>query len=108
MIKKEYIVRERPQRIPTHPGVILREDVLPNLGLSITTASKELGISRQMLHRILKGSHPITPSMALRIGRFCDSDPAMWLRMQQAYDLKKAEVELNEELKKIPVHVSLH
>lgn len=108
MIKKEYYVRERPQRIPTHPGVILREDVLPNLGLSITTASKELGISRQMLHRILKGSHPVTPSMALRLGRFCDSDPAMWLRMQQAYDLKKAEIELNEELKKIPVHVSLH
>lgn len=108
MMKKEYVVRERPQRIPTHPGVILREDVLPNLGLSITTASKELGISRQMLHRILKGTHPITPSMALRLGRFCDNDPAMWLRMQQAYDLKKAEIELKEELKKIPVHASLH
>lgn len=108
MIKKEYIVRGRPQRIPTHPGVILREDVLPNLGLSITTASKELGISRQMLHRILKGSHPITPSMALRLGRFCDNDPAMWLRMQQAYDLKKAEIELKDELKKIPVHTALH
>lgn len=107
-MKKEYPVRERPQRIPTHPGLILKEDILPHLGLTITTAAKELGISRQMLHRILNGSHPITPAMALRFGRFCGNDPAMWLRMQQAYDLKNAEIELRDEIKKIPVHTSVH
>ncbi len=104
MSKKEYLVHERPSRLPVHPGSILREDVLPSLGLSITEAARELGISRQMLHRILKGTHPITPSMALRLGRFCDSNPMLWLRMQQAYDLKKAELELRDELNKIPVH----
>lgn len=104
MVKKEYIVQKRPSRLPTHPGAILREDVLPNLGLSISTAAKELGVTRQTLHRILNGSHSITPSMALRLGRFCDSSPMMWLRMQQAYDLKKAELELVEEIKKIPIH----
>lgn len=109
MSKKEYFITERPKRIPTHPGVILKNDVLPSLGLSITLAAKELGISRQTLHRILNGSHPITPAMALRLGRFCNTDPGMWLRMQQAYDLKNAEIELNEELKKIPIHsVSVH
>lgn len=108
MMKKEYVVRERPQRIPTHPGIIFGEDVLPALGISITTAAKELGISRQTLHRILKGSHPITPAMALRLGRFSDSDPALWLRMQQAYDLKVVEVELKDELKKIPIHSWVH
>jgi len=108
MIKKEYLVRTHPQRIPTHPGSILKEDVLPYLGLSITKAAKELGISRQTLHRILNGSHSITPAMALRLGRFCDNDPSMWLRMQQTYDLKRAEIELRDELKKIPVHASLH
>jgi addiction module HigA family antidote len=106
METNEYLVMERPRRILTYPGLILKEDVLPNLGLSITTAAKELGVSRQTLHRILKGTHPITPSMALRLGRFCDSDPALWLRLQQAFDLKKAEVELEDELKKIPLHVS--
>jgi len=106
MSQREFFVTERTKRIPTHPGIIFKEDVLPYLGLSITTAAKELGISRQTLHRILNGSHPITPSMALRLGRFCDNDPAMWLRLQLAYDLKKAELELGEEIKKIPVHSS--
>lgn len=107
MMKNEYLVRKEPQRIPTHPGLILKEDVLPHLELSVTTAAKELGISRQMLHRILNGSHPITPTMALRIGRFCGNSPVMWLRMQQAYDLKMAEIDLGEEIKKIPVHTSM-
>lgn len=104
MSKVEYLVNSGSKRIPTHPGIILKEDVLVNLGLSITLAAKELGVSRQTLHRILKGSHPITPAMALRIGRFCDTNPAIWLKMQQAHDLKIAELELSEELKKIPVH----
>lgn len=110
MAKKEYVANNKhPQRIPTHPGFILKEDVLPYLGLTITMAAKELGISRQMLHKILNGSHSITPAMALRIGRICDNDPAMWLRMQQAYDLKIAEIELQEEIKKIPAHTfSMH
>lgn len=109
MRKEEYFVTKRPERMPTHPGSILKEDVLPSLGLSVTTAAQELGISRQTLHRILKGLHPITPTMALRLGRFCGNDPTIWLRLQQAYDLKSAEESLGDELKKIPIHrVSLH
>ena len=106
MTKEEYVPGKRPQRIPTRPGLILKEDVLPYLGLTVTTAAKEFGISRQMLHRILKGSHPVTLAMALRLGRFCGNDPAMWLRMQLAYDLKIAEEKLKEEIEKIPVHTS--
>lgn len=109
MSKNEYILTERPKRIPTHPGLILKEDVFPSLGVSITTAAQELGVSRQTLHRILNGSHPITPSMALRLGRFCDTDAAMWLRLQLAYDLKTAELELGDKLMQIPVHtVQIH
>lgn len=107
MTMKEYFVTGRPNRMPTHPGVILKEDVLPSLGLSITIAAQEMGVSRQTLHRILKGTHPITPSMALRLGRFCDTDPALWLSLQQAFDLKEAELELREELQKIPVHSAI-
>ena len=101
---REYLVEQRPQRYPTHPGTILKEDILPHLGLSITEAAKDLGVSRQTLHRILNTSHPITPTMALRLGRFCNNDPALWLRLQQAYDLKKAEENLGNELEKIFVH----
>jgi hypothetical protein len=49
MIKSEHIVRERPSRLPTHPGVVLKEDVLPNIGLTVTEAANELGVSRQTL-----------------------------------------------------------
>ncbi|HBW25091.1 MAG: addiction module antidote protein, HigA family [Alphaproteobacteria bacterium GWC2_42_16] len=104
MSKREYLVTERRKRVPTHPGLILKEDVLPDLKMSITATAKELGISRQTLHRILKGAHPITPGMALRLGRFCDTDPMLWLKLQQAYDLKLAEIELEDDLKKIPIH----
>lgn len=107
MFRQEYLVTERPHRRPTHPGEILREDVLPGLDISITAASRELRVSRQTLHRILNGTHPVTPSMALRLGRFCGNGPDVWLAMQQAYDLYKARIELKEELQKIPVH-SLH
>jgi len=91
-------------RRPTHPGAILREDVLPALGLSVSEAARQLGVTRQTLHRIMAEKASITPEMAVRLGRFCGNGPELWLRMQQGYDLWRAERELGAELKKIPVH----
>ena len=108
MNPEEYLVTEATKRTPTHPGVLFKEEILPKFKLSVTDAAQKLRISRQMLHKILNASHPITPTMALRFGRFCNNDPAMWLRMQQAYDLKIAEKEMEEELKKISVHKEEH
>ena len=102
----EYMVEGRPERIPTHPGEILREDVLPSLGISITEAAKQLGVTRQTLHRILKGSHGVTPAMAVRLGKFCNNSPSAWLRVQQAHDLRKAEIELEDEVRDIPGHIT--
>jgi addiction module HigA family antidote len=89
---------------PSHPGEILREDVLPALGLSISEAAHELGISRQMLHRVLSGRAAVSPEMALRIGKFCGNGPDVWLRLQQAHDLWHAERVLGQELKRIQTH----
>ena len=97
----EYFVRRPLKRPPTHPGEILREDVLPSLGISVSEAARRLGISRQQLHRILACTHPITPKMALRIGKFAGNGPGLWLRMQQNYDLWHAEQQMKEELSKI-------
>ena len=97
----EYIVKRPLKRAPIHPGEILREDVLSSLGISVSEAARRLGISRQQLHRILACTHPITPKMALRIGRFAGNGPELWLRMQQNYDLWQAEQEMKEELSKI-------
>ena len=67
---EKYLVKRPLKRLSVHPGEILREDVLKNLGLSVSTAAKRLGISRQQLHRVLVCTHPITTEMALRIGKF--------------------------------------
>ena len=96
------ILAKRPlRRPPTHPGEILREDILKSLGLSVSEAARRLGVSRQQLHRILACTHPITTAMALRIGKFAGNGPGLWLRMQQNYDLWHAENKMAGELSKI-------
>jgi addiction module HigA family antidote len=100
----KHITKSRLIRPPTHPGAILREDVLPALGLSVSETARQLGVTRQTLHRIMAEKSAITPEMAARLGRFCNNGPGLWLRMQQAYDLWRAECELADELERIPVH----
>lgn len=75
---------------PVHPGEIIREDILPEIGLSITAASKALGVSRQMVHAILVGQKPLSAVMCLRVARLFGSTPEFWMRLQADYDLKIA------------------
>ena len=93
--------RVAPHRAPTHPGALLREDILPALGLSVSEAARRLGVSRQMLHDLLGERRAFTPAMALRIGKLAGNGPHLWLSMQQAYDLWHAERELARELASI-------
>ena len=79
-------------REPTHPGEILREDVLLALNISVKAAAIELGVSRQHLHNVLAGRQAVTPEMALRLGRFCGNGAILWLRLQETYDLWHAEI----------------
>ena len=97
----EYSIKRPLKRPPIHPGEILREDVLPALGLSISEAARRLGVSRQQLHRVLACTHPITTEMALRLGKFAGNGPTLWLRLQQAYDLWHAERRMKTELTQI-------
>lgn len=87
---------------PMHPGEILREDVLPALGKSKTEIARLLGVSRQTLYDILDEKQPVTPAMALRLGKLLGNGPSLWINLQRAYDLAAAERELAAELKKIP------
>jgi addiction module HigA family antidote len=91
------------KRKPIHPGVILREDVLPAIDMSVSDVAKALGVSRQLVHRIMAGRTSITPDMALRLGKFCGNGPDLWLRMQIAHDLWQARQALGKELDRIPV-----
>lgn len=99
---KEYPVTESPKAVPVHPGEILRQDVLPALGMTVSDAARELRVSRQTLHRILSGTMAVSPEMAVRLGKFCGNGPGLWLRMQAAYDLWHTERRMRDEIKRIP------
>ena len=96
-----YPARRDPNRRPTHPGAILREDVLPALNMSVTEAADRLHVTRQTLHRILAEKTSITPEMALRLGKFCGNGPDLWLRMQITRDLWDAKQKAAAELETI-------
>jgi antitoxin HigA-1 len=87
---------------PMHPGEMLRDDVLPALGKSKSEIARLLGISRQTLYDILDEKQPVSPAMALRIGKLLGNGPELWINLQRAYDLAVAERELAGEIKKIP------
>ncbi len=87
---------------PTHPGELLREEVLPALRLTVTETAQKLGVSRQTLHAVLAERASVTPEMAARLGKLCGNGAGLWLRMQQARDLWRAERDLADELAKIP------
>ena len=99
---REYKATRRSEMRPTHPGEILREDVLPALGLTVSEAARRLGVTRQALHRVLACTAAISPDMAVRLGKFCGNGPALWLNMQVAHDLWHAERRLRDVVARIP------
>ena len=77
-------------RNPEHPGAIVREDCLAELGLSVTEAARRLGVGRQALSNLVNEKAGISIEMAYRLSKAFGSTPAQWLRMQLAYDLSKS------------------
>lgn len=93
--------RAKRNRTPIHPGAILRDDVLPVLGLSVAETARHLHVSRQTVHDLLAERKGFTPEMALRIGKLAGNGAALWLAVQQDFDLWHAERELADELRAI-------
>ena len=87
---------------PSHPGELLREVVIPATGRSKTEIAKLLGISRQTLYDVLGEKQPVTPALAVRLGKLFGDGAGVWLRMQAAHDTWHAERALAKEIKKIP------
>lgn len=87
---------------PTHPGELLREDVLPALGRSKAEIARLLKVSRQTLYDVLRERQPITTTLALKIGKLTGTTPESWLNMQHAYDLAMTERQISAELEDIP------
>ena len=85
-------------RKPTHPGEVLREDVIKPLGLTVTEAAKRLGVTRKTLSELINCKSSMSPEMAVRIGKATKTSPDSWLCMQAPLDLwyagqKPTEVE---------------
>ena len=85
---------------PAHPGLIIREDVLPALQITVNEAAEQLGVSRVTLSRVINGRSAITAEMALRVGKWVGNGPEIWLCMQSQYDLWHAAKKGTVELKK--------
>ena len=87
-------------RAPAPPGKLLAETVLPATGKSKAEIARLLGISRQTLYDLLNCKQPVTPQMAVRIGKLCGNGPRLWLNMQAAHDLWQAQKAV--DVSKIP------
>lgn len=81
-----FAAKRNPDRCPTHPGALLRDDILPSIGKPKTEIARLLGISRQHLYEILREDRPVSASVAVRLGKMFGNEPLMWIRMQAAYD----------------------
>jgi addiction module HigA family antidote len=73
-------------RVLTHPGAILREDVLPKLGISSTELAAHLCVSQDTIDEILSEEKGITPEIASKLGEYLGNGQGIWIRMQQAHD----------------------
>ena len=96
------ISEEVLQRRPTHPGEILREDILPEMSMTQQQLADVLRLSRQQVHAILSGNSPVTSVTALKLGALFGNSPEFWTNLQSAYDLwqarEKVDIEVLQEL----------
>lgn len=83
---------------PTHPGIILREDFMPDYGLSVTSLAAALNVSRQSVNELLKGRRSLTPFMALRLSLLFGNSPRFWMNAQMTLDLWNVEQEHLQDL----------
>jgi len=92
--------KERRVR-PTHPGEMLREDFMPDYGLTVSEIAKALGVSRQTVNELLRERRAISAEMALRLARLFGNTPEFWLNAQRAVDLWDAARTARRKIEKI-------
>ncbi len=96
------IANDKSRKIrPTHPGEMLREDFMPDYGLTVAALAKALGVSRQTINEVLREKRAVSPGMALRLGRLFGNSPGFWLNAQRAVDLWDAERSLKADISEI-------
>ena len=92
---------DRKKRRPTHPGELIREDLLPETRLTQVELAELMGVSRRTISEIVHERRGITPDIAFRLARVFNSTPEMWMHMQQAVGLWETESLHGDEYRKI-------
>ena len=95
------VANEGRVRRPVHPGEMLREDFLPDYGLTVSGLAEALGVSRQSINELLRERRALSPEMALRLSRLFGNSAEFWLNAQRAVDLWEANEAIGEKLGKI-------
>ena len=88
-------------RRPTHPGEMLREDFLPDYGLTVASLAEAAGVSRQTVNELLRERRALSPEMALRLSRLFGNTPEFWLNAQRAVDLWDAAQAIRTDVERI-------
>lgn len=86
---------------PTHPGEMLREDFLPDYGLTVSSFAEALGVSRQTVNELLRERRGVSPEMALRLSRMFGNTPEFWLNAQRAVDLWDAARNMKSKINRL-------
>ena len=94
-------MENRRTRKPTHPGELIREDLLPETGISQTDLARLMGVSRRTISEVIHERRRLTPDIAFRLAKVFNSTPEIWLNMQQAVDLWEANMNHGREYNKI-------
>ncbi|MGH8272454.1 MAG: HigA family addiction module antitoxin [Gammaproteobacteria bacterium] len=95
-----------PRRKPTHPGAILREDVLPALGMTQAEFAGRLGVSRLTVSELLHEKRACSPEMTARLGKLLDTSAESWLAMQAAVDLWQVKQNAERLIKIEPIRAA--
>ena len=74
-------------RRPTHPGEMLREEFMPDFGLSVAQLAAKIGVSRQTVNDLVRERRSLSPSLALRLAQLFGASPQYWLNMQRNVDI---------------------
>lgn len=97
-----------PMHNPPHPGLLLRDDILPALGLTVTEAAEQLGVTRSTLSRVLNGRAAISPEMALRLEGWLGLEHGgradVWIAQQAVYDLWQARQAGAPQVRRAPIN----
>lgn len=96
MATRDYTTFEAPL---AHPGEHLKEDYLPEFGLTASGLAKAMGLKdRRLVERLIGETQPVTPDMALRLGRAFGTSPEFWMNLQVQHDLSKAAISARDKL----------